>query len=366
MLGFIAILLTMRLDEIAHFASLGAPLRALTLFTFYQVFYILPIALPLSCLIASFTLFYKLSKSHELTAMRACGLSLKTILTPILFVAAFLSLANFWIISELSTYSHLQTNLLKNELKSVNPLLILHNRQLMRLKGFYFDSFGPSRTGEFASDVILAFPNKKEKRLNLLLAKRLSATSTTFYGDKISFISSPKNEKKSTQKNGFDTLLIENIGKTTNRVKDFAALLQGKTWKINNDYLQMPLLLIRAKKQKEELLQAKILKIAHSDVKKLKEQLSRSLSEITKRISIALAVFSFTLLGTSFGLFVTRQPKKYSLFITIALTTFYLLLFFIARGVDHHYLLASFFYLFPHLVIVVAATFRLSQVAKGR
>ena len=53
-LGFIAILLTMRLDEIAHFASLGAPLRALTLFTFYQVFYILPIALPLSCLIHAF------------------------------------------------------------------------------------------------------------------------------------------------------------------------------------------------------------------------------------------------------------------------------------------------------------------------
>ncbi len=159
-----------------HYASLGAPIGALLIFTFHQMFYILPIAIPLSCLIASFILIQRLSKTHELTALRSCGFSFKDILTPILITAAFISLLNFWVISELATNSHLQTNLLKSELRSVNPLLLLHNKNLMRMKGFYLDSLGSSRIGEFATDVILALPGKHQQRLNLFIAKKVSNT----------------------------------------------------------------------------------------------------------------------------------------------------------------------------------------------
>jgi len=359
--GFVGILLTMRLDEIAHFASLGAPLGALCLFIFYQIFYILPIALPLSCLIASFILVQKFSKTHELTALRASGFSLKGILTPILFSAALLSLLNFWIISELATYSHLQTNLLKSELRSVNPLLLLHNKHLMRLKGFYFDALGPSRTGEFATDVILALPNKNQKRLNLFLAKRISSTHTTFSGHKVTLITSPR----SKQKNSFDDLLIENIEETENQVKDFSQLLQKKVWSINNDYLQMPLLLIRADEQKKAIQEAKSKQAEQSELKKLKAQLNRSLSEITKRFSIALAVFSFTLMGAAFGMSISRQQKQRGLYLTICLTTLYLICFFVARGVDHHHALANTLYLFPHFVIIIASLAVLSRVSRG-
>jgi len=360
-IGFIGILLTMRLDEIAHFASLGAPLRALFLFVFHQMFYVLPIALPLSCLIASFILVRKLSKSHELTALRSCGFSLKDIIIPILLIAAFLSVLNFWIISELATHSHLQTNLLKSELKSVNPLLLLHNKHLMRLKGFYFDSLGPSRMGEFATDVILALPDKHQKRLNLFIAKRISSTSSTFNGHKITLLASPKSELADS----FDDLLIENIHETLNQVDDFSQLLQKKVWTINNDYLQMPLLLIRANEQKKAIEEAKTMRVAKPELKKLKAQLNRSLSEITKRLSIALAVFSFTLMGTAFGISIARQPISSGLYFVIGLTTFYLVSFFVARGVDHHHGLANVLYLFPHAIIISVSGFVLSRLAKG-
>ena len=39
-LAFIAILLTMRLDEIAHFIALGAPLTYVLLFVFYQILFL--------------------------------------------------------------------------------------------------------------------------------------------------------------------------------------------------------------------------------------------------------------------------------------------------------------------------------------
>lgn len=359
--AFIAILLTMRLDEIAHFASLGAPLGALALFTFHQMFYILPIAIPLSCLIASFILIQRLSKAHELTAFRACGFSLRDILTPILLTAGFISVLNFWIISELATNSHLQTNMLKSELRSVNPLLLLHNKHLMRLKGFYFDALGPSRIGEFATDVILALPSSHQQRLNLFLAKRVDSTQSAFNGQKVTLLTSSasKNEED------FDDILIENIDETINQVSDFSQLLQKKVWTINNDYLQMPLLLVRAEEQKIALQEAKLKQIEPSELKKLKGQLNRSLSEITKRISIALAVFSFTLMGTAFGISISRQHSYRSLFMAIFLTTLFLVSFFVARGVDHNHTLANVLYLAPHAIIIFASMYVLSRVSRG-
>jgi lipopolysaccharide export system permease protein len=167
--SFVAILLTTRLDDIAHFASLGSQGLIILQFTLYQIPYILPIALPISCLISTVILIQRLSSTHELTAMRASGLPLKDILAPILLAAAILSIFNFYVVSELATKSHLETSLLKNELRSVNPLLLLHNKHLMKLKGFYFDTTGASRMGETASDVILAMPNKKNQSINVIL-----------------------------------------------------------------------------------------------------------------------------------------------------------------------------------------------------
>ncbi|MCE5316519.1 MAG: LptF/LptG family permease, partial [Parachlamydia sp.] len=114
---FIAILLTTRLDEIAHFATMGPEGLAIIAFALHQIPYILPIAIPISCLISAMLLMQRLSQTHELTALRAAGLSFYNILCPLLIAAAALSIANFYIVSELSTHSHLTTGKLKNELR---------------------------------------------------------------------------------------------------------------------------------------------------------------------------------------------------------------------------------------------------------
>lgn len=379
-LAFVAILLTMQLDDIAHFAALGAPLAYILLFTFHQIPYILPIALPLSCLIASLLLVQRLSSSHELTTLRASGFALRDILTPIWLTAAFLTIGNFWMTSELATQSHLQNNLLKSELRSINPLLLLHNKHLMRLKGFYFEALGASRVGESSSDVILAIPNHHHQRLNLMLAKHLKATPTLFTGEGVTLITGIASE----QEKDFDPLLIENIKRSLTHVNDFSDILQKKVWIINNDYLQMPLLLARIQEQQQLLQEAKQREEAlftslatdsadvskakeesKKQIKSLKTQLNRSLSEITKRFSIAVAVFSFTLMGTTFGIHIGRRRHYYSLYFAIALTTLYLVAFFVAKGVDHQRWLAATLYLAPHILIICASMIILKRVAKG-
>ncbi len=359
--AFVAILLTMRLDEIAHFATLGAPLTYLLIFTLHQIPYILPIALPLSCLIASMLLIQRLSNAQELTALRASGFSLFNILAPIWITAAFLSVGNFLITSEIATQSHFQTNLLKSELRSINPLLLLHNKHLMRLKGFYFEALGASRVGESGSDVVLALPNRHHQRLNLMIAQHLKATPTLFIGNGVTLVTSLASE----QEEDFDQLLIENMKQSLTEVKDFSNFLQKKVWVINNDYLQIPLLLARIQEQRQLLQQAEFKEENKSEIKSLKTQLNRSLSEITKRFSIAIAVFSFTLMGTAFGINISRKRHYYSLYLAIALTTVYLIAFFVARGIDHQWWLAAALYLTPHLFIMCASIIVLGRIAKG-
>lgn len=365
--AFIAVLLAMRLDEIAHFAALGAPLSYIFAFTLYQIPYILPLAIPLSCFIASFILVQQLSASHELTALRASGFALRDILAPILLTAAFMAILNFWIVSEVATQSHLSTNTLKSELRAINPLLLLNNKHLMRMKGIYFEAFGPSRVGEFANDVILALPDKHHGRLQLVVGEYFSATPETFTGKGLTFISSREasgsgtNEQPEIATVTYDDLLIENIEESITAVQDFAQLLQQKIWTINNDYLKLSLLLTRIDEQRQA--------IAHEPDparrKELRAQTGRSISDIFRRLSIAVAVFSFTLMGTAFGMNISRQRKKTGVAIAIGLTTFYLMAFFVAKGLDRSWPLAAALYMIPPFVLIGISSIVLRRINQG-
>lgn len=359
-LAFVAILLTMQLDEIAHFAALGAPSHYLFYFTLHQIPYILPIALPISCLIGSLLLIQRLSASHELTALRATGFSLMDIFAPIFLTAAFLSIANFWVASELATQSHLQTNLLKSELRSINPLLLLHNKHLMRLKGFYFEALGSTQVGESASDVVFALPNKHQERIHLMLAKNLKTAPSFFLGQKVTLITASPGIKETD----FDHLLIENMGASITQIQDFADLLQKKVLTVNNDYLQLPLLLIRIQDQRRQLKEAKKSgNLVESQT--IKTHLNRSLSEITKRFSLSLAVFSFTIMGACFGLNISRRRRNYTLYLAIFLTTLYLISFFVAKGLDHHLWMTGSLYLVPHVLIIAVSLVILRRISRG-
>lgn len=357
--AFIAVLVTTRLDEIAHFATLGSEGRYIFLFVLYQVPYVLPIALPISALISSILLVQGLSQSHELTAMRACGLALKDIFAPMLLTASLLAIFSFYVVSELATTSHLQTSLLKNELRSINPLLMLGNKHLMKIKGIHFDTLGASKSGESASSVIIAMPNKNNARLNLVVAERMQTTPTHFYAEDIAFVSSlPKEESA-------DLLAIENIQQTVTTIGDFAQLLQKKAWTLNNDHLNLSLLLVRFDEYRQAILEAEEKGSSESEIKQIQKSANRNISEIVRRISLALAVFTFTLMGACFGVSISRLNSHRGLIFVILLTGLFLVSYFSATGMDHLFIGSASLYLLPHVVIIASSLWVLSRVARG-
>ena len=58
----------------------------------YQIPYILTFTIPMSTLTATLLLFGRLSIDGEITALRACGLSLSQIVSPVLLLAVLLTL----------------------------------------------------------------------------------------------------------------------------------------------------------------------------------------------------------------------------------------------------------------------------------
>lgn len=358
---FIAVLLTTRLDEVARFLTMGPEGKLIVEFILLQIPYILPIAIPISALISSILLVQRLSQTHELTAMRASGFGLRDILAPVLLTALFLSFANFYIVSELATSSHLKTALFKVELRSVNPLLLLHNKHLMKVKGIYFDTFGHSRIGETADDVIIALPGTQGKRANILVAKNIEASPTKFLGKNVTLITSLATKKEGQ----FDHLLVENMESSQTPIEDFAKILEKKTWSLNNDHLQLSHLLIRIKEAKEEQKQARDSQQRISEIKQMQRNINRGYAEIMRRISLSLAVLTFTFMGLSFGISISRNRSNRSVLYVVLLASFLIITFFAAKSVDHLFITAALMYLTPHLLIICLSIWRLNRITRG-
>jgi lipopolysaccharide export system permease protein len=359
--AFIAVLLTTRAEEIAHFATLGPQGFFVLWFTLYQIPYILPIAIPFSCLISAVLLIKSLSVTHELTALRTCGFAIRNILAPILLAASLITLLNFYIVSEMATNSHLATGLLKSELRSLNPLLLLNNKQMMKMKGFYFDTLGPSRMAESAGDIVLAMPNKSNNRLNMLVAKNLQASMTSFVASDVTLISSLQTEDEDL----FDHLMLENIQEAATTIQDFSQMVQKKVWSVNNDHLRSGLLLVRIEEEQKLLDRSIKANEPASQIKIIQRNISRSYAEILRRLSIALAVFTFTLMGAAFGINISRNQSNRGLFFVIGLATLYLVAFFTAKSLDHLLLASISLYIVPHIIIVMMSIWALNRASKG-
>jgi len=360
-LTFVAVLLTTRLDEIAHFATLGPEGKLILWYTLYQLPYILPIAIPISCLIATILLMQRLSGSHELTALRASGLSLTKIFKPILLTALVICIFNFIVISELATQSHLSTNILKTELRSVNPLLLLQSKHIMRAKGFYFDTLGQSKLGETATNVVLASPAKENNRMHFLMADKLVTSSEKFYGKNVTILSSLGEEHVG----GYDRLLVENMEEGMTTINDFTLIADQKMLKLNNDHLRLPLLLMRLEDERTKLAQSVENKNPSSDQKVIIRTMNRCYTELMRRFSVGLAPFTFTLMGGAFGISIGRHRSIREIFYVACLSALYMVCFFAAKGSDHNMITSSLLYYAPHAIIILLSLLVLNRIAKG-
>lgn len=342
--AFISVLLVMRFQDIARFATSGAPPLTTFCFALLQIPYILPIAIPVSCLIATLLLFQRLSQTHELTALRTCGIGLKRITAPLLYAAFFLTFVNFTIASELSPFCKSLSKQLIFEVVSSNPLFILQRDSLVKFKGAYYN-IGALKDNTHAEDVLFVSKNSSTNRMTLMCAKELKIEADFLTGKQVAFISGVDTKR---QLPGFDHLIIENQTEMQTKSADLSQFLQTVDWKASCEYLPLRGIL------------------ANGFTKESSFSLNKgSQIEIFRRISIGLAALTLTIVGLGFGIEIGRNPSKKKLFIAIGLTAAFLACFIAAKSFHTSALPAILIFLLPHPVILLCSFYSLRRIQRG-
>jgi lipopolysaccharide export system permease protein len=341
--AFISVLIIPRLQDIARFATSGAPKLKILLFALLQVPYILPIAIPVSCLIAAMLLFQRLSHTHELTALRTCGFGLKAIATPLVFAGFFLTLVNFTIASEISPHCRSMAKQLIFEMATANPLFLLQKESLIKLKSAYYD-IGVLKANRYAEDVLLVVKNTSSGRMTVMSAKELALKGELLKGQQVTFISSVDPKKGL----GFDHLIIENQAEMNTKAASMSQFLQSVDWTASYEYLPLRMILAYDRIQKSRFFISKGAQV-----------------EISRRASISLAAFTFTMIGLAFGMQINRNHSKKGVVWAIALAALFLVCFIAAKSFRHSPMVSTAIYLLPHPLIIFLSLRSLKSIREG-
>lgn len=124
----------LKLQDIAHFITLRSSSTEIFLFILYQIPYILPFAIPLSCLLATFLVLYRLSISQETTAFQTSGISIQAIHIPFIWIGILTFLGNLFINFEITPCARERTKSMITQLVQSNPFLMLQKTILRRKK----------------------------------------------------------------------------------------------------------------------------------------------------------------------------------------------------------------------------------------
>ncbi|MCH9632874.1 MAG: hypothetical protein S4CHLAM6_12180 [Chlamydiae bacterium] len=357
--SFILILLVTRLKEIARFVALSPNPKYVFAFILNIIPYILPIALPIAALLSAIVLFQKLSHSHELTALRCAGYSLFSIMFPVLVASLLFSLLNFFIVSELTSYSQVFSRKMVNELITTNPLLMLEHKNKLKKDNLFVD-MSILEKGKLAKNLFIITPDKANKHLNLISMDQLAVDDDQLFAPSINIISM----MDTSESNSYDHLVIENESNVATSSSDLTKIMHKTHLHLQPHHLSMPYVHI-ALEVKRKHLQRAIFEDDAIEQKKASDSISDLHSEIVRRISIGLAVFTFTFIGISFSIEIGRTRKKKNLVIISALTIFGLLCFFIGKIFHHQFWLAALVYLIPHVISISYSTWNVTRTMKG-
>ncbi len=326
-------LIVARFKEIARFTALSNDFLKTALFIVYNIPTILPIAIPISALIASLIFFQSQSRSFELIAFRASGLSLPRILAPPLTFSLIFSIANFFISAEIAPYCRREGKALIYQETSSNPLLLLQRQKLVKIKDAYLDM--EIKDDNTTKNLTLIVPNIGRERLSLLSARKLWIEKEKLFGSDLAIVSYLDVGKRA------DSLIIENQSSMST-----AAPLLSRALKKNRPRLDINALSFKMLKSHDK---------------------SRSaLVEALKRISLCLAVFSFTFLGCAFGIEEGRSPSKKNLILALLLTLSVLISYLLGKDLKNFPPLAYVAFLTPHPFIWFCSTLHLYRISKGK
>ena len=330
-ISFIVLMLVLRLEEIARFATQSGEWTKVALFMFYQIPYIVPMALPVACMVAAMIVMRGFSDSAELTALRAAGLSINQIVTPMLLGGAALVMLNFYFSSELTPICRQKSRELIFATTAHNPLYLLQKHKHLRIDDVDVD-MKIVQPSQHVQDLVLVMYQPDQKRLGAIFSSDLKLKDGDLKGKNVTIIGSLSSEE------GFDHLVIENEQRMIMPSSDLALMLRRPEFKQTYDSLSLKAMLKKAKKE--------------SHRNKTKRRLH---FELIRRTSFGMAPLSFTLVGAAFGIQIGRRRHKRALFLSAGLAALMLTSILVGKSFESTPWMAGICYLAIHPIAAFIA-----------
>lgn len=338
---FVSVLIVSRFKEIARFAALCGDWLEIGLFTLYQIPFILPLAIPISALLSALLLFQRLSRTYELAALRTSGMSFRFLLCPLLLAGLFLSIIHFSICADISPYCGREAKAILYRETSANPLLLMQRQSLVKIKHAYLN-MTVKKEGKLANDVLLISHNESNQRLSLFSARQLRISGENLLGSNLAILSHLQSETEES----FDPLLIENQMHMSTAAPVLSTALKKNRPRVDPNGLSIKMLRLRSLESGRRALGARV--------------------EILRRVSLSLAVFTFTLLGCAFGMQESRTSSKKGLFIAFLLAVAVLMSYLGLKELKANPAVALIAAFSPHLLIAFLSVYRLTALARGK
>ncbi|WP_201456268.1 LptF/LptG family permease [Chlamydia sp. 17-3921] len=336
-LGLICVSIISSLQEIVVYIAKNVHYTTVLRLTAYQIPYLLPFILPVSCFISAFTLFRGLSDNNQITFLRASGASQRIIMFPILMISGAICCLNFYTCSELASICRYQSCKEIANIAMTSPALLLQTLQ-KKESNRVFIAIDHCAKSKFDNVIIALRRDNEISDVGIIETIIPDSSKDTVRAKNIVFISKfpiflTKNYNPSSSKEYYietlDELLIPKIT---------ATLFAGKSYmKTRTDYLPWKQL--------------------------IKQPLTCShLPETLRRIAIGLLCITLTYSGMVLG---THKPRFRKVnFIYYIFPILDLVLLIVGKNTKAAFL-AFMLFLFPQFISWIVFAYRAYRENRG-
>lgn len=288
-----------RLGEVMEMLARGIPVKNFFLFIYYTLPMVLIYTIPWSILVAIMVVFGRLSADSEITAMRACGVSLLQIVAPLLLFVIGMTAICLYLQVYAGPPMYRKARILLRDTATTQPMAIFEPGQQIEFEGavvYIDDKVG---TDQLRGVQIFMFDDK------LRLTQDIFAESARLSADETTMMLSIKLFKCVIGSYANDGSKQTIFNDELEFSFDYGKAVNDNRVRVRSKFLPADQLLARTKIMRKRGMPKK-------DICELEV-------ELNSRIALALSPIAFLLLGLPLAIRTSRRETSVGLFLSVIL-----------------------------------------------
>lgn len=283
-------------------------------FFMYSIPYLLSYAIPMAFLAAVLLVFGQLSGEHEITALKASGVSVYRIIAAPLFMAVVLTVFCVFLNDIVLPYCHFQLRMLKREIGTKSPAALIEPGVMIDHFENYMIYIDEIDGNQFKNISI-------QQEMPDAMPRFIKAEHGEYEVDQ---------ERKLLILRLYDVLLEQQSQRDNDADPDFIHVRMGTVpIELNLDpeyiggdkrrYKRMKDFKIRELMRQKRKLTRTLRNSGPMQKERLRQEISEVLTEINTRLALAVSCLSFLFIGVSLGIRTHRSEKTVGIPIGLAL-----------------------------------------------